>query len=113
MRWLSAGLRALAQRGFAVYPAQDARQALRTWRVYEGRFDAVVADVQLPDQRGSELVRTLTDQAPRLVALLITGHKDAAAVVPGDASTDVPVLRKPFTPGLLAAKVRELLDQVS
>jgi two-component system cell cycle sensor histidine kinase/response regulator CckA len=75
--------------------------------------DIVVTDVVMPNMTGPELIERLTSVQPELKVLFVSGYTDGRVVQRGlvDSSTDL--LMKPFTPNLLARKVRELLDAPS
>ena len=58
---------------------------------------------------GFELGRTLCRATPRLKILYMSGYRDNAGVT-DPAEAPPPFLHKPFTPDVLLAKVREVLD---
>jgi DNA-binding NarL/FixJ family response regulator len=61
---------------------------------------------------GFELGKTLTEKAPGLKILYMSGYRDNAI---GSGAGEVPraFLHKPFTPDVLLSKVREVLDAES
>ena len=101
--------RALAQKGYRMLEAVGAREALRVCRRHQGRIDLIVADIVLPDMRGTHLREALAVAAPGARVLLISGYPgDGTARQPVEEG--VPFLAKPFSGGTLARKVREVLD---
>jgi hypothetical protein len=56
------------------------------------------------------LIDRLDAVRPGLKVLYISGYADEAVVRRGVLRKGMPFLQKPFTPGTLARKVREVLD---
>ena len=59
--------------GFDVVPARHGQEALRQFRNYSGRFDAIVTDAELPLMSGLELVRSFREQNYKGPIVLISG----------------------------------------
>jgi FixJ family two-component response regulator len=59
---------------------------------------------------GAELVIRLRKRQPGLKALFMSGHMQDAAVRHGLLEGSVAFIQKPFTPLVLARKVRQVLD---
>lgn len=96
--------------GHAVLPASDGEEALRIAREQDHRIDILVTDLAMPRMGGPELAERLRERLPGLPVLLITGYLGRAAA--GEIESPIPgaaVLRKPFTPAVLAARVREAI----
>ena len=62
---------------------------------------------------GRELAARLREDRPKLPVLFISGYTDDEMVRRGLIDPNHPFLSKPFTPEVLAAKVRLLLDQAT
>jgi two-component system cell cycle sensor histidine kinase/response regulator CckA len=103
----------LRRSGYNVVEAEDGAEAMRICEGREEPVDIVVTDVVMPNMTGPELIERLTLVQPELKVLFVSGYTDGRVVQRGlvDSSTDL--LMKPFTPNLLARKVRELLDSPS
>ena len=104
-------LRALRAHGYRVLEAGDGDEGLAVAKAFSGKIDILVADVVMPRMGGIELARRLRAERPEIRVLHVSGHVDPAlrertAVVSGAAFLD-----KPFAPGTLARKVREVLDR--
>ena len=64
----------------------------------------------MPEMSGPELVRRLVSARPNLRVLYVSGYShEALRLDQGGAGTEL--LPKPFTPGILARRVRDLLDR--
>jgi two-component system, cell cycle sensor histidine kinase and response regulator CckA len=102
--------RLLESEGYAVLEAADGQQALQ---VIEGapRVDLVITDVAMPAMNGRQLADRLKLSRPRLPVLFMSGYTDDEMVRRGLIEPDHPFLGKPFAPEVLAAKVRQMIDQ--
>jgi two-component system, cell cycle sensor histidine kinase and response regulator CckA len=70
----------------------------------------VLTDVVMPSMSGRELVRKLMAKYPRLRVLYMSGYTDNVISSGGVLEAGLAFLQKPFTPAVLAQKVREVLD---
>jgi two-component system cell cycle sensor histidine kinase/response regulator CckA len=102
--------RALRARGFSVLVAADGAQALKTLEAHRGRIHLLATDVVMPNMDGRELADRLRARMPGLKVLFLSGYMDDALLRRGIFQADETLLQKPFTPGALAQKVREVLD---
>lgn len=98
--------RALREYGYTVLEAPDVEAALRF--IDHPRLDIVVSDVVMPGRSGDDLLGEVARRRPGLPVLLMTGYSEALLKRPVDPAH---LLRKPFTPTDLVAKIRHLLDQ--
>ena len=85
-------------------------EAQRIAENYRGRIELLIADVVMPKLSGRELSRNLTERRRDLKVLYMSGYTDSAIVNSGILQKEVAFLQKPFTPGQLSAKVREVID---
>ncbi len=99
--------RGLEAEGYAVDVAADARQG--EWLATENDYDAIVLDVMLPGGSGTDLCRRLR-AAGNWVPILILTAKNAPddEVLALDSGAD-DFLAKPFSFGVLVARIRALL----
>ncbi len=103
--------RALLERlGYTVLEGEDAQSALAAVRTHTGPIHLLVADVVLPGPSGRELARRLAELRPETKVLFVSGYTDDAIVHHGMLEPGLNFLQKPFTPAVLARKVREVLD---
>jgi CheY-like chemotaxis protein len=108
LRPLSKGL--LERLGYHVLVAEDATQALEVAAGYRGPIHLLIADVVMPGASGRELARRLAESRPDTRVLYVSGYTDDAIVRHGMLEPGLAFLQKPFTPDVLARKVREVLD---
>ena len=100
---------ALSESGFTVTLVGSGSEGLRAMR--EQTFDIVVADVVLPDMSGPELMTSMLEQSIELPVILMSGYTDnRLAAYDVDVST-LDMLRKPFLPSQLIARINQTLVQ--
>ncbi|GJD32020.1 Sensor histidine kinase RcsC [Methylobacterium adhaesivum] len=88
--------------GYAESEAADGASAVILME--QSRFDLVVADLAMPGMTGVELAEIVRARWADVPVLILTGHAEAIPI-----PADLPVLRKPFESGDLAAEVSRLL----
>jgi DNA-binding response OmpR family regulator len=97
--------RVLAPPGFALEVAGTAEEARRLL-AGGAPFDALLLDIELPDQSGLDLLRGLRDAGDRTPVLILTGRDTDEDVVRGlDAGAD-DYLVKPISAAVLKARLR-------
>lgn len=97
----------LERAGFAVLACEGAEQALAS----AGKLDLLITDLSLEGMGGAELARRLQAVQPSLRVLFISGHTGAVVSDEGVDLEAPEFLQKPFTPDLLIARARRLLQQ--
>ncbi len=97
--------------GYAVIAAANAEEALRAVADASRAIHLLVTDVVMPQVSGRELVERLAQAHRDLRVLYISGYTDDAIVRHGVLEEGTAFLQKPFTPGDLLRRVREVLDQ--
>ena len=65
----------------------------------------------MPKVSGPELARQITAGRPSIKVLYMSGYTDNAVVNSRILEQEAAFLQKPFTPGALAHKVREVLER--
>jgi nitrogen-specific signal transduction histidine kinase len=98
----------LKTNGYEVLDAPNGVSAMAAYEKNGHKIDMVLTDVVMPQMNGLELGKRLAEQAPELKVLYMSGYRDHAIV--GEGESAKPFLLKPFTPDVLLAKVREVLD---
>jgi PAS domain S-box-containing protein len=104
------GARVLAGLGYKVLVARTGSEALRIVAEYQGRIDLIATDVVMPEMNGSQLVEKVLEARRGIRVLFMSGYTDDEVMRRGVIDGQTAFLQKPFTPDLLAHKVREVLD---
>lgn len=99
---------ALTRAGYKVRSAASAEEALDLERAEP--VDLLITDVILPGMKGPDLAREVRRRSPGTRVLFMSGYTGDAALDPGDLHGGLGFLQKPFGPGAVLARVRELLD---
>jgi two-component system cell cycle sensor histidine kinase/response regulator CckA len=96
--------------GYRLLTASSAAAALQLMATHRDDVHLLVTDVVMPEMSGRKLAESLKAAYPDLRVLFVSGYTDDAVVRHGVLQANVAFLQKPFTPGSLARKVREVLD---
>jgi len=111
-----AGLRKLTKLvlqdlGYTILEAANGCEALRIAQERDGGgFDLLFTDVVMPRMGGKELADHIHSLRPDTKILFTSGYTEDAIVDHGVLNEDVAFLHKPYTPNILACKLREVLD---
>jgi CheY-like chemotaxis protein len=99
----------LQSSGYSVIEASSGQSALAAFEKNAHKIDLVLTDVVMPQMDGFELVQRLVEKSPDVKILFMSGYRDSPI---GNSTTNPnrPFLHKPFTPDVLLARVREILD---
>lgn len=100
----------LSSKGYRVIPAMDGADALELAKRHEGPIHILVTDVVMPRMGGPELARKLREERSNAAVLFTSGYTGDAITNQGDLGPDAEFLQKPFSPEVLASKVRGMLD---
>ena len=102
----------LRRNGYRVLEAADGVEALAVVRNYDGRIELLLTDVVMPRMSGHELVELARPLRPDMRILYVSGYSEEAIARQGQLTEGIELLSKPFTPGVLTTKIRELLDRI-
>jgi PAS domain S-box-containing protein len=100
--------RTLEARGYRVLEAADGWEAVEIVRTQP--IDLLLTDMVLPGFGGREVAARIHDIHPLAKVLYTSGYTDDVIVRRGLMERGAAFLEKPFTPSVLARKVREVLD---
>jgi two-component system, cell cycle sensor histidine kinase and response regulator CckA len=92
----------LAEAGYDVLAAANAREALSISASHRGSIHALVSDVVMPGTGGRALAEQLLAERPGLKVLFMSGYENDMLEGKGELGFQAPFLHKPF-------KVRELI----
>ncbi|MEK7235510.1 MAG: PAS domain S-box protein [Nitrospirota bacterium] len=98
--------------GYTVLEARHGIEALLTGARYGGPIHLLLTDVVMPQMSGPEVAEKLVTVRPGLKVLYMSGYPDHPVFDQGGVSRETSFLAKPFSPHVLAQKVREVLDGV-
>jgi len=101
----------LSSYGYKVLVACDGEEAVDLFRRHGNQVAMAVLDVVMPRMGGKQAFEEMAGRTPGLKVLFLSGYSanaihDSFVLHPG-----TPFLQKPFGPGALARKVREILDR--
>jgi len=110
-----AGVRSLAMFtlrhcGYDVLEAVDGADALDVLNSRDGDVDLLLTDVVMPGISGRKVAEAAKASYPAIKVLYMSGYTDDSVVRHGVLQAEIAFLQKPFTPGSLVRKVREVLD---
>ena len=99
----------LAKAGFEVAQAKDGAEALAMAR--EGEFDVVLADVNMPNMDGIQLIRALRADARyrHTPILMLTTESSQEKRREGKSAGATGWIVKPFEPGFLVSSLNRVL----
>ncbi len=101
----------LRELGYTVVEARDGDEALRLTKEHgSGPFDLLFTDLVMPRMGGKELAYWFRLTNPQTRVLFTSGYPDRSVAHNGELVAGIAFLHKPYTPVLLAQKVREVLD---
>ncbi len=108
-------LRGLAERilrgyGYTVLLASSAKDGLLVSAQHQGNIDLLLTDVVMPGGSGRELAEQLAAVRPNVKIIYMSGYTEDAIVHHGVLMPGTVLLPKPFTPEVLARKIRQALD---
>jgi two-component system cell cycle sensor histidine kinase/response regulator CckA len=98
--------RVLEVGGYTVLDTSDPQHALRI--ASQEPAHLLLTDVVMPLMKGTELARRLQTLSPSTKVLLMSAY-----TLSDITASAYPVITKPFTSDILAARVRQVLDQPS
>jgi len=101
----------LQERGYNVLEARHPGEALLVAEQQgENGFDLLLTDVVMPHMSGPQLAQRLEEKGRKVPVLYMSGYPDDAMLRHGVMTSEYSFLQKPFTPEMLARRVREKLD---
>ena len=110
-------VRALAQAilercGYHVLAARNVHDALRFAEEDPGQIHLLLTDTIMPVMNGPEFAKRFLSFRPETKVLFMSGYTDKVIGYAGALEPGTAFLQKPFTPQILAHKVREVLHAI-
>lgn len=97
--------------GYRTFMFESGEECLQVVEEIEGEIHLLLTDVVMPNMNGRELYRRLVESAlPDPKVLYMSEYTDNVIVQHGVLEEGVWFIQKPFSPAVLAAKVREVLE---
>jgi NarL family two-component system response regulator LiaR len=101
-------LESLGEVRCAITPCRSLEEALTACRE-SGPFDLVLLDLNLPDAKGLQGLRTLLNECPKVPFAMLTGTQDEFVIRQAKAMGAVGYLLKSWTPERLKEALKSLL----
>jgi PAS domain S-box-containing protein len=102
--------RMLRRLGYTVLEAGSGPEALAFVAQHRGTIELLLTDVIMPEMNGPEVARRLTASHPETRVLYMSGYLGDELSGKADLDPQTTLLRKPFTPGDLAQRIRQMLE---
>jgi PAS domain S-box-containing protein len=103
--------RSLEEVGYAILTARGPSEAILISKNHLGPIQLMVTDVIMPGMSGDQLASQLFALRPEMRVLYVSGYTDNAIIRHGVLEPGLAFLQKPFSPKMLARKVREILAE--
>jgi signal transduction histidine kinase/CheY-like chemotaxis protein len=100
----------LVQVGYRVIEAVDGKHALEICGTLGEHIHLLLTDVMMANMGGRELATRLSEKRPGLKILFMSGYAEEVRPEGWEGRDGVDFLQKPFSPGMLAQRVRSVLD---
>ncbi|SPF51261.1 Histidine kinase,Response regulator receiver domain protein,histidine kinase,GAF domain-containing protein (fragment) [Syntrophobacter sp. SbD1] len=102
----------LEELGYTVLGARAPVDAIRLAKEHPGDLRLLITDVVMPGMNGRELAKQLSAIRPNLKYLYMSGHTADVIAHHGILDEGLDFIQKPFGSDDLAAKVRQVLDNL-
>ncbi len=100
----------LIRKGYEVLDTGDADEAIQICDQHDGEIALLITDVILPKMSGPQVAGQVLELRPEIKVLYTSGYTANALLHHGVRQQQPTFVEKPFTPDVLARKVREVLD---
>jgi two-component system cell cycle sensor histidine kinase/response regulator CckA len=97
--------------GYSVLEAASRAEAVDACKGHKGTIHLLLTDSVLPGGSGKTVVRAVRDIVPDVAVIQMSAHSPDKLIRDGRLADGVPLLQKPFTAEVLAAKIREVLGE--
>jgi len=101
----------LQLQGYRILEAENGIEALRIGEEHGGKIHLMITDVVMPKMGGKEVADRLQPLHPQMKVIYMSGYTDNSIAHHGILAPELNFLEKPFSPEILARKVREVLDK--
>jgi signal transduction histidine kinase/CheY-like chemotaxis protein len=101
----------LNDHGYNVIPSRDTQHALQIAETFAHEIHLLLTDVVMPGMSGRELAARITARRRGIRVLFMSGYTDNVITSGGVLEKGITFLQKPFSPGQLTQKVRDVLTR--
>jgi PAS domain S-box-containing protein len=101
----------LTEKGYEVISSLDPRHAEQIAASFPGEIHLLLTDMVMPGTSGRELAGRVSARRRSIRVLFMSGYTDNVITSGGMLEEGLAFLQKPFSPGALVQKVREVLSQ--
>jgi len=99
----------LERYGYTVLMASNGEEAVEQFRRHGERVSLLLLDVVMPRMSGPEAYQRISEMR-QVPVIFATGYSSESSQLTAAAANGAMILQKPYTPSLLARRVREALD---
>ncbi len=103
----------LTEKGYEVIAAQDPEHAEKAAVQFKGEIHLLLTDMVMPGISGRELATRISARRRDIRVLYMSGYTDNVITAGGMLEKGLAFLQKPFSPAVLAQKVREVLSHTT
>lgn len=100
----------LERKGYKVFAFNDPNEAVLAAAASAERIDLLLTDVMMPGMTGANVAKGVWESWPGTPVLYMSGHTENVITEHGVLPQGMHYIQKPFSPAVLAARVREILD---
>ena len=101
----------LREQGYTVLQATNGLEALSVAKEYSEPIHLLMTDIVMPLMGGRELAEKIKETHSQIRVLFTSGYNDDNMLHQITAEDATLFMEKPFTPVILAGKVRDVLDR--
>jgi len=101
--------RILQDEGYMVEIAENGKKAIHMCE--KTPFDVALIDIELPDTKGTELLRILKTKQPKIVRIIITGHPSVENAAKSVNERADGYIMKPFEIPELLGMIKKLIEE--
>ena len=103
----------LSDQGYNVIPSRDTKHALQIAETLAHQIHMLLTDVVMPGMSGRELAARISARRRGIRVLFMSGYTDNVITSGGVLEKGITFLPKPFSPGQLTQKVRDVLTRTT
>ncbi|MFH1742196.1 MAG: ATP-binding protein, partial [bacterium] len=97
--------------GYTTLTATHGKEAIQTSAQYKGVIHLLLTDIVMPGINGYKLAKKLFSVRPEMKVLYMSGYSEDEIEEREISTIKTKIVRKPFVPETLVAKVREVLER--